>query len=354
MAKRTAARRGSSSSSVVKVYFATNRDPNRADKPDKFGGKFNPDSADSIRFGVARCSIRGKEPKLLGIETAPEKMGKDKEAKHLLGSKHIFAELQTSMRKGVDTLVFIHGYNVSFEQALETGAWIHKRYRTNLNVVVFSWPSDGKMTPILAYKRDRSDAVASAPAFARAMLKLKDFLIDVRRKEKGKKRSKTQEGCGAKIHLMAHSMGNYVLRNGIQEAMRHERLPRLFDQIFLMAADEDDDSFEKQHKLRPLPEFGNGVNIYFNRGDTALVISDRTKNNPTRLGSQGPREPLNVPANVTNIDASEIVSGFVEHSYFYEDRRVVADVERVLRGQAHDRIPKRRYVASQNRYVLKE
>ena len=52
---------------------------------------------------------------------------------------------------------------------------------------------------------------------------------------------------------MAHSMGNYVLRHGIQEARRHSGLPRLFDQVFLMAADEDDDAFGKEHKLRPLP-----------------------------------------------------------------------------------------------------
>jgi esterase/lipase superfamily enzyme len=153
---------------------------------------------------------------------------------------------------------------------------------------------------------------------------------------------------------MAHSMGNYVLRNGIQEALRAGAIPRLFDQLFLMAADEDDDAFEFQHKLRPLPKFGNGVSVYFNRGDTALVVSDWTKNNPTRLGSQGPREPLNVPANVTNIDASEIVGGLVEHDYFWSDSRVVRDVEKVLSGTPHDLIPKRRYIASQNRYVLKE
>ena len=97
---------------------------------------------------------------------------------------------------------------------------------------------------------------------------------------------------------------------------------------------------------------GNGVNVYFNSGDTALVVSDKTKNNPTRLGSQGPCRPLNVPANVTNIDCSEIVSGAVEHSYFVDDARVVADIQQVLAGKAQDRITKRRYVASQNRYVL--
>jgi len=105
--------------------------------------------------------------------------------------------------------------------------------------------------------------------------------------------------------------------------------------------------------MKPLPNLGQGINVYFNRGDTALVISDKTKSNPTRLGSQGPREPLNVPANVNLIDVSEVVHGLVEHSYFCEDAKTIADVTEVLRGRPPDMFDqKRRYVPSQNRYVL--
>ncbi len=326
----------------VPVYFATNRNPNRKSNPDDFGPDFNEVSVDSLRFGVATCRI-DRTPKVEKIRVARESLKED-ESKSKLGSKEMFALLRESMQKGVDTLVFVHGYNVSFREAIETGAAIHKAYPMPLNVVVFSWPSDGSMMPFLAYKRDRTDAAASAPAFARGILKLRDFLCDVRRGDE----------CGARIHLMAHSMGNYVLRNGLQEAMRHGSVPRMFEQIFLMAADEDHDAFEKEHKLARLPEIGNGVNVYFNRGDTALVLSDRTKSNPTRLGSHGPRLPLNVPANVTNLDVSEIVSGLVEHGYLVDDKRVVADVAQVLRGTAQDKVTKRKYVASQNRYVLRK
>ena len=336
--RKTTARRATPARATI--YFATNRNP--LDDEDGFGGEFNPVSIDSLRFGEVDCALTGSTPKVRSIRIAPEKLAKDDD-EALLGSHKVFESLRQDMCAGVDTLAFIHGYNVSFHDAILTGARIVKAYSHPLNVVVFSWPSDGSMLPFLAYKRDRTDAKSSAPAFARALLKLRDFLIDIRR----------EEDCGSKLHLMAHSMGNYVLRNGIQEALATSgSLPRLFDQIFLMAADEDDDAFDLDYKLLPLPKMGNGVNVYFNRGDTALVVSDKTKNNPTRLGSQGPSRPLNVPANVTNIDCSEIVSGMVEHSYFVDDARVVADVQQVLAGKAHDRITKRRYVASQNRYVL--
>lgn len=329
---------------MITIYFATNRNPNRKNNPDNFGGRFNPEAIDNLRFGVAELRTRRKKLELTSVKVAPEKLEKDHDQAQL-GSSDLFRDLRAEMDEGVDTLAFIHGYNVSFEEAMVTGGRIAEVYGQHhaINVVVFSWPSDGSMMPLLAYKRDRTDAAASAPAFARALLKLRDFLQSV---ERGNE-------CHARIHLMAHSMGNYVLRNGIQEARRHGSVPRLFDQIFLMAADEDDDAFELEHKLRPLPTFGQGVNVYFNRGDTALVISDKTKSNPTRLGSQGPREPLNVPATVTNIDVSEVVEGLVEHGYFVDHEQTVADVIEVIRGEIpQDQLDGRRYVLSQNRYVL--
>jgi len=326
---------------MPKVFFATNRNPDRKTNPREFGGKFNPDSFDSLRFGSAQ--IVGKKIKKLNV--APEKLSKDQDRSQL-GSRAVFGELFEDMKKGVDTMVFIHGYNVSFEAALVTGAQIQTKYKgtKGLNVVVFSWPSDGSMLPILAYKSDRSDARASAPGFARALMKLEEFLDKVRRGGE----------CKAQINLMCHSMGNYVLRNGIQDVRKREALPRLFDHIFLMAADEDHDAFELTHKLAPLPEMGGVVHLYFNSGDTALVISDKTKANPARLGSRGPRCPLNVPGNVNLIDASEVVGGLVEHSYFVQDSVVKRDVKAVLAGQAADQIKKRRYLAAQNRFVLEK
>jgi len=212
-----------------------------------------------------------------------------------------------------------------------------------LNIVVFSWPSDGSMMPLLAYRDDRTDARLSAAAFGRGLAKLDEMLKSI---ERG-------NACGGKIHLMCHSMGNYVLRNGIQAVIKAlGGLPRMFDEIFLMAADEDHDAFELEHKLLPLPELGRSVHVYFNRGDTALVISDKTKANPTRLGSYGPRAPLTVPGNVELVDCSEVVDGLIEHSYFLDDRSTIRDVRAVLAGEAQDLIEGRRYLASQNKYVL--
>jgi esterase/lipase superfamily enzyme len=326
---------------MAKIYFVTNRNPvGPKSKPRDFGKKFNADSIDSLRFGTAQVAAG----EVKSIQVAPEKLTKD-DSNSVHGSNAVFSELMTSMKAGVDTLVYIHGYKVSFHEALSSGAQLLSKYKgtKGINIIVFSWPSDGSMMPFLAYKRDRSDAVTSALAFSRGLIKLYEFLKKVRKN--------TQ--CKARLHLLCHSMGNYVLRNGIQEVRREKGyIPRVFDEIFLMAADEDYDSFEHDHKFGPLHELGHAINIYFNLRDTALVISDKTKANPTRLGSRGPRLPLMVPGNVNIIDTSEVVGGVVEHSYYLDDKSTVRDVTAVIRGGAPDRIKGRRYMSSQNRYVL--
>jgi len=327
------------------VYFVTNRNPNRKKDPDDFGSDFSGEGIDDLRVGRATVSGAGGKLSVDRIEVAGQRLSADT-ARRRLGSDAMFLDLKAAMDGGTDTLVFIHGYNVSFREALISGARLLQEYGGShpLRVVVFSWPSDGSVTPFLAYKSDRTDARASGPALARGLLKLNGFLAKI---ERGRE-------CTGRVHLMAHSMGNYVLRNGLQALRGHSggAVPRVFDQIFLMAADEDYDAFELEHKLSAVPELGQAVNVYFNCGDTALVVSDRTKLNPTRLGARGPRLPLNVPGNVNLIDASEVVTGLLEHSYFIDDATTIRDLLAVLGRQAPDRITGRRYLASQNRYVL--
>jgi len=327
------------------IYFVTNRDPNRKKNPDDFGSSISSQDIHDLRFGRATIVKQDGKLKVAAVEVAPERLKEDPE-KSLLGSDALFLELRTAMKKGIDTLAFIHGYNVSFRGALETGGRLLEAYGAHrpLNVVVFSWPSDGSLAPLLAYKSDRADARASGPALARLILRTRDLLLRIRRGDE----------CDSRMHLMAHSMGNYVLRHGLQELRRlaGSDLPTPFDQVFLMAADEDHDAFEHDHKLAPLPELGAGVNVYFNKGDTVLVGSDFTKNNPARLGARGPRLPLNVPGNVINVDVSPIVGGVGEHWYYSGHARTIADAAAVMDGTPHDQIPLRRYDPAQNRYVL--
>jgi esterase/lipase superfamily enzyme len=339
---------------MVKVYFGTNRKPNRKTAPDDFGRGFSEAGLASLRFGMAE--VTGENLDAYDLYVAPERLRKDTErgitggTGSVLGSQNVFQRVRQKMvAHARDTVIFIHGYNVSFKEALTAAAQLKQNFSVDAggpgtNVVLFSWPSDGSMMPYIAYANDRQDAAASGPAFARGLLKLTDFL----------RGSTPEEACDQRIHLVAHSMGNYVLRHTVQEIVAHSsgRPARIFDQVFLMAADEDDDAFEFDHKLKPLPRLAKRVNVYFNNEDRAMAVSDKTKGNPDRLGDDGPRVPRGIPGKVTLIDCTPVVDGLVEHSYYLDSPRVVADAREVLVGTPSDQFDDRDYVPETNRYRL--
>ncbi|MGH1557861.1 alpha/beta fold hydrolase [Caulobacter segnis] len=190
---------------------------------------------------------------------------------------------------------------------------------------------------VLQRSRGRS---ASGPALARTYLKLRDFLDQLR----------TQDRCERSVHLLAHSMGAYVLRQGLQAVVAKDPdgLVRLFDQI-LLAPDEDDDAFELDNKLKPLPKIGRRVTVYFNPSDRALVISDKTKGNPDRLGSDGPRLIDLLPKKVVLVDCRNVAAdadALVQHSYYVRSPAMAFDIGSVLAGLDAETIGNRDYVLS--------
>ncbi|HEY9621147.1 MAG TPA: alpha/beta hydrolase [Crinalium sp.] len=346
---------------MTTIYFATNRKPNRPNNPDDFGSEFSADGLANLRFGKAEVS--GPNLTQIEIEVAPENLDP---AQPLLGSDIIFNEVQEKSRQGgLDIVIFIHGFNVSFKDGLQCAAKLERKLTEpnpldtgtppKLMVVMFSWPSDASLLlssasrskAVIAYGSDRTDAEASGTAFARAFLKLVNFINE----------TNDDVRCDQRLHLVAHSMGNYVLRHALQ-AMRKQlnsQLPRVFNQILMLAADEDDDTFDYDYKLMYLPHLTRRTSVYFNRGDLALWASDTFKGNPSRLGTDGPLRPQQLPRNIYSIDCTEAVAATVkpaEHGYFISSSRVVADMRRMLRGEIPDEIPGRKYIPETNRYRL--
>ncbi|MCI0430348.1 MAG: alpha/beta hydrolase [Rhodospirillales bacterium] len=339
----------------VTVYFGTNRSLTGTKARPDFGQSFNPDGPGAIRLGYAEVPVASFKSdarlKDIRIRVADESIRLDKETDIKLGSREIFTKIQQKMRAhSRDTVAFLHGYANSFRNALRHAALLKVIYAVPFNMFLFSWPSDGEMVPFMSYYSDRDDAKASGLAVARTLLKLRDFLQG----------ATPEEWCDQRLHLMAHSMGNYALRHGLQ-GLRHELgddPPRLFDNIFLFAADEDDDAFEHDHKLRLLPRMARLVNLYFNPDDLALLISDKTKRNPDRLGSDGPRLVDDLPRKVVLLNCREVARtdprdkrGHDYHRYVPE---VIADVTEVLKGVPAEEIPGRQYMHASRSYRLQK
>lgn len=340
---------------MTTIYFATNRNQVSLDD---FGRNFSENGLANLRFG--RAEVTGQDFDQYQIQVAPEDLFAEPP---VLGSQEIFEQVRQEMRaNSEDSLIFIHGFNTSFREALTATARLHQVLTNNaagepplkLNMCLFSWPSDATLLlsdfrsrNVIAYRNDRLDAVASGAAFARGFLKVADFILQ------------SDQRCTHRLHLIAHSMGNYVLRYALQEIRRQigNQLLRLFDQVLMMAADEDDDAFDFEDKLLFLPRITRRTSVYFNRNDLALWASDEIKDNPPRLGTDGPILPRQLPRNVYPIDCTQVISRFAdlsEHSYYVNVPRVVTDMRFVLRNEIPDEIPGRKYIAETNRYRLLE
>ena len=325
-----------------RVFFISNRNFQPDNKTAVFGGRFNPDGVAALRYGWA--DFEPGAARAAQVNVYPETIAQSPTVGFTkVGSAAFFDDLRTQMNKGCsDTLVFIHGFNVSFTEAIYAASRISAQTIIGgkpLNVVAFSWPSDGKKIPWMSYYSDRDDARSSGAAVARAFLKLVDFLAEM----------PEAEICGRGLHLLAHSMGAYVLRNGLQALIAKDptRLLRIFHEIILAAPDEDDDAFETDDKLRLLPRLGRRVTVYHNESDRALLISDKTKANPDRLGSDGPRLVDLIPKKVVLVDCRNVAGDadrFIEHSYYVRSEAMTRDISSVLADLTPEQIPNRSFV----------
>jgi len=360
--------------SKLRLYYATNRGHEGKDrwKPDSYGTKFSSDGMENLRFGSLTVDAPRKDidkhlkrpvgddtgegndleellskcaEKSCKIDAFEEKLDRRKadaaQAKTRFGSTRLYKELRDAMESSCDLLVYIHGFNVDWHSAVGSALALQCMLNrpgvagsaTEVQVVLFTWPSDGQAMPYVSYKSDRSEAHGSGGAFGRAMLKLRDHLHSLRSAD-----------CGQNLHLLCHSMGNYVLQSAVARLTDNttgRTLPRIFDQVFMCAPDVDEDVLQSGGALDNLHELCNSVSVYHNRGDLAMHISDYSKGNPDRLGHNGTSVPGMVHHKVHQVDCSPIVSGLVEHSY-YQWGPVNTDVRQSIDGVAHEHDVRRR------------
>nr|WP_314072094.1 alpha/beta hydrolase [uncultured Roseococcus sp.] len=336
----------------VTVHFATNREEKGTkNEVTGFGPGLNRLSPILLRYGAAEMvpepgkgvayrvgELRIAAESLPGV-TAPES------ADRVLGSTSVFDGLRERLiANKADLLLLLHGFACTFEEALSNAAELKTKWSTKekpLEVAVFCWPANGTLKPLLDYVSDRDDGRLSAKAVSRSLRRFIDYMREVA----------PDQRCDAGVHLVAHSMGNYVLRNALQALLSDlggRTLPRIFKNIFLMAADEDSDCFEDTEKLARLSELAEAIQVYFARNDRALVISDLTKANPDRLGATGPRTLTNLPQKVTLVDCTDISAtspvSDLNHQYYRKGAEAIRDIKYVLAGWRPEDIRGRSWV----------
>jgi esterase/lipase superfamily enzyme len=228
--------------------------------------------------------------------------------------KAVASQVKKSKTKAA--MVFIHGFNVTFEDSLRRTAQLAYDLGFDGAPIAFSWPSGQVPTPMLILGRDYTNsAYAAAEETAeRTAILLADLLDEVR------KRTGSQT-----IHLIAHSLGGRLLTKAIAAADAG-RSPA-FHEIVLAAPDIDAELFKGlAHAYKSA---ATRVTLYASSRDRALEISAAVHGGHPRAGESGER--MVILPGVDTIDATNVDTSFDGHSYYGENRSIISDIFYLLR-----------------------
>ncbi|GGG59502.1 hypothetical protein GCM10011378_39370 [Hymenobacter glacieicola] len=217
-------------------------------------------------------------------------------------------ELASAQAAGAEphALVFLHGYNTSFEEAAIRAAQIGCDLKVAGATAFFSWPSAGS---VQAYPADEAAIEASERAIT-------DFLVAFATE------------CGtAKVHLVAHSMGNRGLLRALQRIAGNAetRNQVRFGQIFLAAPDVDHDLFLDLAAL--YPAYGERTTLYTSRHDRAVHASARLHRAPRA----GYYEPYTIAPHIDTIAVPDFDLDLLGHGYFAQAAALLHDLYDLMR-----------------------
>jgi esterase/lipase superfamily enzyme len=267
----------------------------------------------SEKSGAALCSLSGWQK--VDYEAFRKKLIED--ASGFRNVDQDFNETQQHVS------LFVHGYNNSWKDAVERynklrAALFDKK--NSLGVpILFTWPSDAS---VAAYLSDREDARASAPQLADVFVRLHEHLLTMQRvAAQSVVRRDAIEGraqtaiCLAKVSIIAHSMGNYVVQKALAIAARKLNSPQLVTlvhQLVMVSADVDNDIFQIDQ-----PDQSDGslmanlcyrITALHSGLDQTLAASAGLKHFGTRrLGRSGLSEREKVWDNVCSADITPII-----------------------------------------------
>jgi esterase/lipase superfamily enzyme len=207
-------------------------------------------------------------------------------------------------------LVFVHGYNNLFDDALFRTAQIAYDLKYDGAPFLYSWPSGAG---IAGYPYDSNSAQQAEQYFSQ-------FLQMV-----------LKETGAQNVSIIAHSMGNQLLLQALRNLDRsHPEVARI-NQIILAAPDVDRDSF--QFLAAQIRDVGKGITMYASSNDVALGISRRFAGGVPRAGDVPVGLGPIVVGGVDTIDVSALSTEYLSlnHSSYAEKTGLLKDIELVLR-----------------------
>ena len=296
----------------IRVFFATDRNRTLNNGPENvFGDHEDP----NMKISYGYCDISIPHNHRIGEIEKPSNWRfefSENPKKHVMLQKTIisskedfFHNLSSRVKdsKGTNAFVFVHGYNVTFEEAAKRTAQISYDLAFDGAPVFYSWPSSGKFAK---YTVDEQNIELT-------QTNLKNFLKEF-----------FTYSQANNVYLIAHSMGNRALTRAVTTLLTEEPKIRTRLKEVILAAPDIDARVFKQDIAPALAAAGRPVTLYASSKDKALVLSN-TIHGYQRVGDS--KNGVVVVPGVETIDASaEDADDFWGHGYFANDRSVIGDI----------------------------
>ncbi|MEI7766505.1 MAG: alpha/beta hydrolase [Phycisphaerae bacterium] len=205
-------------------------------------------------------------------------------------------------------LVYLHGFNVSFEEAAIRAAQIGCDLKNTGPTAFFSWPSRAQP---MDYFCDEASIEVSEQAIG-------DFLTHF----------VTHTGI-QRVHLIAHSMGNRGLLRAMQRISSSVTAggdPVRFGQIFLAAPDVDATLFHNLAKI--YPQFSQRTTLYASPSDHAVAVSELLHGAP-RAGFV---PPITVVDGIDTVVVPQLDLLSLGHGYYAKAAGILHDMYDLIRN----------------------
>ncbi len=300
------------------VWFGTNRVPR--DESD-FSKGFGRKRGDKVWYGC--CEVTIPESHKVGsvgsgwwkrMRKGDDRLKVDWETMQDLENEAFWASLNNAVGQ-LDladdeepmAMVYVHGYRVTFKGAAIRAAQIGCDVKLTGPMAFYSWPSKGKLS---GYVADGNTVGACIPF-------LKEFLRGFVAELEGIK----------KVHLLAHSMGNRLVLDAVNELNR-EFGTKLFDQVVLAAADVDRQRFMQY--AGAYREIARRTTLYVSNADRALQSSEFVNAWPRA----GYFDPVTILDGIDTVRANKVSQGWLGHGYYAEAREIISDIHQLFRWNA--------------------
>src|SRR5215469_6752055 len=315
--------------SRVSVLAATTRQRSANDTGEMFSGE----RADGVSYASIVVSMPPDSARKIGAIQWPASLPGDPSrdfvtvsANYIDKPAFIAAVDDAAKRTGQGkVLVFVHGFNNRFDDAVYRFAQIVHDAKTPAIPVLFTWPSRGEAR-LRAYTYDRESANFSRDAL--------EGLLDMLAKQ-----PRVTE-----VNVLAHSMGNWLALEALRgRSMRATRsLANLkadkLKNVLMVAPDVDVDVFRTE--LLRMGEYRPRISLFVSHDDQALGVSQFIWGGVQRLGDVDPdQEPYRSEFERDRIEVFDLTSlksaDNNAHGRAFDEAPTVATMvrDRLIEGQ---------------------